>query len=109
MSVFQLSLNILSISWISALKAHFGQYLANIWPIQQNIYTPYVNTSYIYIDIKFSGLSPIYPNITLRSEKVLVKKLAKIGVYVPLNIAFSLKYAYNTFILFLLCSIPLLL
>ena len=34
----------------------------------------------VYFDIKFPGLSPIYPNVTL--------KLAKIGCYVPLSSMF---------------------
>ena len=34
--------------------------------------------------MKISGLSPIYQNVTLGSQKVVLKKLAKIGGYVPL-------------------------
>ena len=32
-----------------------------------NVYSQNTHTSCVYFDIKFSGLSPIYPDITLRS------------------------------------------
>ena len=41
----------------------------------QCLFSKYSYFLYIYFDIKFSGLSPIYPNVNL----------AKIGGYVPLK------------------------
>ena len=32
-----------------------------------NVYSQNTHTSCVYLDIKFSGLSPIYPNVSLRS------------------------------------------
>ena len=50
-----------------------------------DVYSQNTHTSCVYIYIKFSGLSPIYPNVTLRSLKVVLKKLAKKCGYVPSN------------------------
>ena len=35
--------------------------------ISKEVYSQNTHTSCVYFDIKFSGLSSIYPNITLRS------------------------------------------
>ena len=56
----------------------------NVWTKKYNVYSQNTHTSCVYFDLKFSGLSPIYPNVTLRSSKVVLKKWAKIGGYVPL-------------------------
>ena len=36
-------------------------------PKKYNVYSQNTHTSCVYFDIKISGLSPIYPNVTLRS------------------------------------------
>ena len=59
-------------------------------PKKFNVYSQNTHTSCVYFDKQFSGFSPIYPNVTLRSQKVVLKKLAKKkkekkGGYVPLR------------------------
>ena len=40
---------------------------SHVWTKKYNVYSQNTHTSCVYFDIKFSGLSPIYQNVTLRS------------------------------------------